>query len=347
MLRVNKKERKLKESTALYLDYRINGERFIENSKLHLYHGTDERTRQANKDTLMRFEVLRNRLESKLLNGYVPIRADKQKTDFFIYYQEHFIKFPTRERRAASVLKKLKAFYKKPQLPIAYIDESFLSKFRDFLETHLTGETPHNYFKLLSRVLHYATKDRLFDTNPAADVKIKRREGILKDVLTMDELRLLAASNCSNDNVKRAFLFCCFTGLRYCDVSRLQWQHIGDDKLSIKQAKTGFNVEVDLHDNAKRFMGEAGRPDQLLFNLPTTLNGCNKVLKAWVLKTNIDKKITWHCGRHSLACNLVAAGVELQKIAGILGHVTFKHTVKYTKQADLKLRNAIMKIPLL
>ena len=345
MLRVIKKERKLKDSIALYLDYRIDGVRHIDNTKLHLYNGNDDRTKQTNKDNLLRFEILRNRLETQLLNGYVPVKIDKQKKDFFKYFEEHFRKYPTRERRAASVLKKLKVFYKKPQLPIAYINESFLTQFRDFLEETLTGETPHNYFKLLSRVLHYATKDRLFDTNPAADVKIKRREGILKNVLTMDEIRILAEAPCSNDNVKRAFLFCCFTGLRYCDVSRLQWQHITGDKLSIKQAKTGFNAEVDLHDNAKLFMGEIGNSYHLIFNLPTTLNGCNKVLKAWVLKSGINKKITWHCGRHSLACNLVSNGVDVLIISKILGQTTSKHTFKYIKLADMKLKNAIMKIP--
>lgn len=259
MLRVIKKERKLKKSVALYFDYRVNGKRYVEPANLHLYYNNDEQTKQKNKENLLRFEILRNQLETKLLNGYVPIPANKLKTDFFQYFQSHFIKYPTRERRAASVLKKLKAFHKMPQLPITYINEDFLLKFKEFLELSLTGETPHNYFKLLSRVLHYATKEKLFEINPATDIRIKRKEGTLKNVLSIEEIRTLANTNCSNPAVKNAFLFCCFTGLRYCDVSRLQWQHILNDKLTITQAKTSFKVEVDLHDSAKKFMGLAGQ----------------------------------------------------------------------------------------
>ncbi|PQJ10793.1 hypothetical protein CJD36_012550 [Flavipsychrobacter stenotrophus] len=347
MIHVIKKERKGKKGIALCFDYRVNGVRYVESTDLHLYYATDDATKQLNKDTLMRFEIRRNKLEAKLLQGYIPLPANRQKTDFFKYFEEHFITYPTRERRAVSVLKKLKAFHKKEQLPITSIDESFLEKFKSFLENHLTGETPHNYFKLLSRVLHYATKDRLFDTNPAADIKIKRLEGITKNVLTMDELRLLTDFECSNDGVKRAFLFCCFTGLRYCDVSRLQWQHISDGKLTMVQAKTKFKVEFDLHDNALFFMGIARDPQQLIFDLPTTLNGCNKVLKGWVLKAGIDKKITWHCGRHTMACLLIALGVNDTAISKVLGQTSTKHLRNYTKRADFNLKSAISKIPLL
>jgi integrase len=234
-----------------------------------------------------------------------------------------------------------------PQLPITYINEDFLLKFKEFLELSLTGETPHNYFKLLSRVLHYATKEKLFEINPATDIRIKRKEGTLKNVLSIEEIRTLANTNCSNPAVKNAFLFCCFTGLRYCDVSRLQWQHILNDKLTITQAKTSFKVEVDLHDSAKKFMGLAGQSHELIFNLPTTLNGCNKVLKLWVQKAGISKKITWHCGRHTLACNLVKQGVDVLVVSKILGQTSCKHTYKYIKQADLKLRDALQKLPVI
>lgn len=345
MVNVIKRERKLKNSIALYLDYRVNGERIQEATGLHIFPPKDERTKQLNKENLIRFEKLRAERQNQLLNGVVPLPIDRKKVDFFKYYEEYYVKFPTKERRADAVLKKLKSFHKRPALPIAVIDESFLVRFKGYLEEHLTGETPHNYFKQLCKVIRYATKERYFAVNPAEDIRMKRKDGIPKNVLTIDELKILVNSDCPNNAVKSAFLFSCFTGLRYCDIAQLRWKHISSETLTLVQAKTGYIVSVDLHDNAKGFLPAHASPEDKVFDLPTTLNGCNQTLKKWVYSSGIDKKITWHCGRHTFGTNLINHGADIVSASSLLGQRSIKHTQRYVKLADSMKRQAIQVLP--
>lgn len=345
MINVIKRERKLKNSIALYLDYRINGQRIQEPTGLHIYEVKNERTKQLNKENLIRFEKLRTERQNQLLNNLVPLPIDRKKVDFFKYYEDYHVKFPTKERRADAVLKKLKKFYDKPTLPVAIIDESFLVRFKTHLEGTLSGETPHNYFKLLCKVIKFATKEQYFSINPAEDIRMKRRDGIPKNVLTIDELKILNSSSCSNNEVKIAFLFSCFTGLRYCDIANLKWKHINNDKLVLIQAKTGYIVNVDLHSNAKGFLPNIGNTEENVFQLPTTLNGCNKTLKNWVYSAGIDKKITWHCARHTFGTNLILHGADIVSTSSLMGQRSIKYTQRYIKLADSMKRQAIQLLP--
>jgi len=347
MINVIERQRKLKNSIALYLDYRIGGKRIQEPTGLHIYPGNDEVTKQLNKDNRIRFQLLQNERQNELLNGIVLLPVNKQKIDFIQYYREYFIKFPTKERRANAVLKKLISFHKGNVLPLAAINEPFLLRFKNFLESNLTGETPHNYFKLLCKVIRYATKERLFAVNPAEDIPIKRMEGVPKDTLTIEELRTLYNCECSNDGVKRAFLFCCFTGLRYSDVSILKWENVQDGILSIVQAKTQHGLTAELHDNALCLLGKEKQPTELVFSLPTTANGYNKVVKNWVKKAGIEKHITAHCGRHTFATLLVMNGVDILSVSKVMGHKTIKYTQRYTRVDDNMRKKAIQMLPVI
>lgn len=58
------------------------------------------------------------------------------------------------------------------------------------------------------------------------DWKIKfDRHAMRKEVLTEVELRKLATTDCGNNDVKRLFLFCCNTGLRFGDAKALTWHN--------------------------------------------------------------------------------------------------------------------------
>lgn len=64
----------------------------------------------------------------------------------------------------------------------------------------------------------------------------------------------------------------------------------------------------------------------------TTQSGpLNKRLKLLCEKASINKKITLHCLRHSIATHLLESGMELEKIAQFLGHVGLEATQVYTR----------------
>ena len=52
--------------------------------------------------------------------------------------------------------------------------------------------------------------------------KIEWKE-VKKEYLTLDEVKLLAATPCRIPVLKRASLFACMTGLRISDILQLKW----------------------------------------------------------------------------------------------------------------------------
>ena len=98
----------------------------------------------------------------------------------------------------------------------------------------------------------------MLTVSPALEIYNKKSLGLSKDVLTSEEIQILANTYCGNPEVKRAFLFACFTGLRYCDVKEVTWGHINNQNLKIKQAKTGKPVSINLNTTAQKLIGESG-----------------------------------------------------------------------------------------
>lgn len=88
--------------------------------------------------------------------------------------------------------------------------------------------TLHLHKSTLVRMLNAAVKEGVMDKN--SFYALGRHERIAKqqaerDYLTKEELLALIETPTTNATTKRAFLFCCFTGLRYSDVSALTWRN--------------------------------------------------------------------------------------------------------------------------
>ena len=109
-----------------------------------------------------------------------------------------------------------------------------------------------------------------------------------KDILTLTELKQLSSTPTESNEVKRAFLYSCVTGLRWCDVKSLKWESIdlNNNRLRIVQSKTENEVVIPLNERALELLGTP--KSGLVFTLPSA-NGANKTLKAWVKRAKIDK----------------------------------------------------------
>ena len=105
---------------------------------------------------------------------------------------------------------------------------------------------------------------------------------------------------------------------------------------------------VDLNKTALKLIGEPQSADSKVFELPTD-TACNKTLKAWVKRAGINKHITWHCARHSLAVNLLTlkgdSKPDIKTVSSILGHSSLKHTEKYTRIVDEIKKDAVNALP--
>ncbi|MBD0333285.1 MAG: tyrosine-type recombinase/integrase, partial [Chitinophagaceae bacterium] len=203
---------------------------------------------------------------------------------------------------------------------------------------HSTGETSGSYFNRFKKMVKQAYRQKLIPHNPAAEVRTVMGKAKRKDILTLEEIQTIAATPTDSSEVRRAFLFSCVTGLRWVDVSSLTWSKINyrGKYMVLRQSKGEDEVEelhTNLNETAMKLIGTPGRPEELVFQLPTA-NGANKTVKAWVKRAGIQKKITWHNGRHSFGTNLVFHGSDVTVASSLLGHTSLRHTQRYVKAAN-------------
>ncbi|HEY9000790.1 MAG TPA: site-specific integrase [Mucilaginibacter sp.] len=332
---------------SLYLDIYENSERIYDFLKIHIF--KKPRTpleTQLNKDNLKLAETIRAKREIQINSSgsdYVP--RHKQKVNFLLYF-ETFAKNYTKKdfRLVQGAFKYFKEFVNVEYLKPAEVTEDLLLKFKEFLESRLKGETPANYFSKLKKVIRQAHKEKVFIDNPALYIVNKKNDNIKKDILTAEEIQVLANTDCSNPEVKKAFLFSCVTGLRFCDISNLKWENIHGDMMKITQQKTNVPALINLNSTAIRLLGTRALNKDLVFSLPSH-TACLKHLRNWVNDAKITKKITWHCARHSFGSNLLYYGTDAKTASGLLGHTSMKYTERYLHIANSRKEQAINNLP--
>lgn len=308
----------------------------------------DQTQKAFNKEALSILEAKKSQMTldmQAIASGYVP--AHKLKSNFIEYFAD-YVKNNERpgNRSLSCCLEGFKKFLGKEHVSAGEITENLCERFRNYLLDNLNGETPADYFMRFKRVLRAATKEGYFRANPAEEVKTKAHPSGQKDILEASEYVKLMKFPCSNQEVKRAAIFSLYTGLRWCDVTPLTWADVKQNSILLKaQKKTGFRVEVPLHENAKLSLGEPKSKNSAVFNLPTA-NGANKALGEWVKRAGIDKHITWHSLRHSMSVLLQDAGVDVATVAGLLGHQSTKYVHKtYQRYKGKSGEEAIKKLP--
>ncbi|HEY9117393.1 MAG TPA: site-specific integrase [Roseivirga sp.] len=339
-------------TTSLYLDIYHNGKRHKEFLKeCKLTKSSNPADRQANREKLALAKKIQTKRAQELeSNNYDVIPAHKSKVDFITYF-EHYIEGYTKrdKRNMQGACNKFKDFMKSRginAITLQQLNENIIHQYAEYLKDNCNGEGASSYFARFKKMLRQAVREKIILRNPATDITIKREEGIKKDVLNIEELKRLIATPNSNREVRSAFIFSCFTGMRWADVVELKWKHIDleQQRLSKLQSKTDIKLNVLLHDTAIAALPSPGKPDELIFKLPSH-TGALKNLRNWVNKAELNKHITWHCARHSFATNLILHETDIYSVSNLMGHNSIKYTGRYVRIAEEMKRKAIDNLP--
>jgi len=249
-----------------------------------------------------------------------------------------------------SALKHLKDF-SRGDVSFNEIDERWLEKFKEYLLGKVSQNSAQVYYQVLKRILNKAKREKIIITNPADFVDNIKSKDVKRDFLTEYELVKLAETPCKKQEIKRAFLFSCFTGLRFSDIKGLTWGNIDlhNDIIETRQQKTGEIIYIPLSDTAKDLLNsDAGKlhhlPNVPVFNLPDRWY-YNYVLKKWFGSAMIEKNASSHIARHTFATLNITKGANIFTVSKLLGHKTLKTTEIYSKVIDDKKREAINKLP--
>jgi integrase/recombinase XerD len=335
---------------SLYLDLYNGEQRKYEFLKLYLYkRAKDDLEKHHNKAVMQTAENIRAKRELQAgaeQNGVAP--ALRQKVNFLAYMQGYIDRYTKKDKRMIHyALKYLQEFAATDYLSSKSITENFCRDFRNWMDIHpnLNGETPYDFFARFKKVIKQAVRDGVFGVNPAQEVPNKKPENIVaKDILSVEEMQAMAKAECGNEQVKRAFLIACNTGLRFSDVKSLQWKHYQEGRLKIIQNKTQKPVIINLNNTVQRLLGQLGKPNDFIFTLPSH-TGVLKSLRMWKERAGISKTVTFHVARHSFATNLIIFGADISSASSLLGHTSFEHTQKYVRIVESLKQDAVNRLP--
>ena len=364
-------------NTSLFLDIYRDGRRSKEYLKLYLIPGKDAASKLQNEETLRTANAIKAQRVVAMQNnehGFANpgLRAKVNFLDYLEHQAQRYKEAGSRAyaRTVRNTIIHLTR-YAGENITIGHVDKKYLSGFIDYLNgasskyyhTDKDGTTRRRTLSQASRALYFnavvialnrAVKDDIIPSNPAHKIPEADRpkEGqATKEYLTLDEVQKLEATPCKYPELKRAFLFSCFCGLRMSDVRRLRWQDIhttadGQKQVETVQQKTGEPIYIPLSNNALRYLPDDSRSTEQdrIFILPH-VSTIEKYLSVWGKNAGITKHLTYHVSRHTNATLMLTYGADIYTVSKLLGHTNVKTTAVYAKIVDENKRKAVNLIP--
>ena len=350
-------------NVSLYFDMYYMGARKKEGLKLYLVPEVNAAAKLQNRNTLKLAEQIKaERILDIQQHGLVNWESVKKGRMTLAAWVEKYTKDENgltpasmrSKRNAQARVEQYLLYIGKPNLALKEVDKDFCKGFIAFLKTctfnngkkTLGSTTCRIFMNRLAAALNMAVREGLIDNNPfkLLDAKEKpQKKSAMREFLTIEELRTLIATPCRYEIVKKAFLFSCFTGLRYSDMMALKWNEIhkaADGKtlyIEHEQVKTKNMVTIPLSNEALKWMPRKSKGDERVFHqLRITSTTVEVVLGEWMQEAGIQKHITYHCSRHTAATLLLTLGADLYTVSKILGHRSIRMTEVYAKIVDKK-----------
>ena len=173
-------------------------------------------------------------------------------------------------------------------------------------------------------------------------------EPVNRGFLTDEEILLIANKDLGISRlelVRDIFIFSCFTGLAYIDVSNLTPDHIvtlGNKQwIMTQRQKTSVETNVLLLDIPKAIIAKYGGKtyrNGKLFPMLTNQK-TNSYLKEIADICGIKKNLTFHLARHTFATMSLSKGVPMESVSKMLGHTNIRTTQIYARITNKKIEH--------
>jgi site-specific recombinase XerD len=245
----------------------------------------------------------------------------------------------------------LKWKYNLSDINIRDINHEFITDFDFFLRTvrKCANNSTVKYIKNFKKIIRICIANGWLDKDPFARYKTKLKE-VDRAFLSEEELDTIREKEFRSsrlDQVKDIFLFSCFTGLAYADVSKMSQDNIsigidGEKWLYINRTKTDTPSRIPLLPIPLEILNKyKSHPHCINRNklLPVLSNQkMNGYLKEIADCCGIQKELTYHIARHTFATTVTLNNdVPIETVSKMLGHKNLRTTQHYAKLLDKKV----------
>jgi len=263
---------------------------------------------------------------------------------------------------------------KRKDMYLSQLDYKFIIDFEIFLRQRepnpgqrpCGNNTVMKHIERLRKMINIALKNDWIVKDPFRRFE---RHIINKDrqCLEFEELETIKNLEFERDGhqiVRDTFIFSCYTGLAFADVSQLSNDHLvtdieGEKWIEMVRQKTanfsGKKFYVLLLPEAieliKKYKGHpmasyTGTVFPLFSNQAT-----NRYLKVISVKANLNFALTYHIARHTFATTVTLEnGVPMESVSKMLGHSSIRTTQIYSKvkkkkvSSDMKILRERLKL---
>ena len=253
----------------------------------------------------------------------------------------------------------LRAKFNLEDFRLIYLNFSFIKDFEFFIKSYqptdhqrkMGHNTAMKHLQRLRKMVTMAYHHEWIPKDPFVRFKssyVKKR----REFLTREELQSIEDFQSSINRlniVKDIFLFSCYTGLSYIDITKLTMDNIGMDFdgnqwIETERQKTKTALKIPLLNQAKDILKRyQGHPKTVHSKtlLPRYSNQkLNSYLKEIADFCGIKKHLTFHIARHTFATTITLTnGVPIETVSKLLGHTKLATTQIYARVVDKKVKD--------
>ncbi|BAP29940.1 tyrosine type site-specific recombinase [Chryseobacterium sp. StRB126] len=235
------------------------------------------------------------------------------------------------------------------------LDLKFVQDYEFYLKTEksLALATVNKMIQRFRKVVKIAISQGIIDRDPFVGYKVKR---VKKEIvyLTTEELKKLEMYQFKAERLQTVadmFIFCCYTGLAYNEMTNLEKSHIvkgfdGNEWINMKRLKTQQTLSIPLLTKSKFIIEKYNNAHEVKV-LPSFSNQkFNAYLKEIADIVGIEKRLTHHLARRTFATTvLLFNDVPMEIVSELLGHskitITQEH---YAKVVNKKVSEQMNKL---
>jgi integrase/recombinase XerD len=233
---------------------------------------------------------------------------------------------------------------------IKKINQQDILDFYEYLQTRplkrrtgaLSEAMINHYVFSLKTFFSWLEQTQQIKYNPISNLKFKRPKVNTREPLSKEEILQLyeATKNSKEIAILHLFYSC---GLRRTEAENLNTSdiHFTQNLLYVREGKGAKRRVIPITEKVKKelenyFVNEREKinEDVFIFNRNNQrMKGdqYNKTLKKLLQRTEIEKEITLHHLRHSIATHLLENGLSIEFVRDFLGHTHLEATQIYAK----------------
>lgn len=239
------------------------------------------------------------------------------------------------------------------------IDPEDITTFYEYLKERPHKRKPgglsevyiHHHIYTLKVFFNWQLEKGALQTNPISALEFPRPKSKQREILSIEEIKEIYGytENLREKAILGVYYGC---GLRRSEGAALDLKdiHFRTNLLYVREGKNSRRRAVPISEKVKEDLYNYVTKERFTRNGETAFlcnvqggrmssENLNKTVRQLIERAGIQKEITLHCLRHSIATHLLENGLSIESVRDFLGHKFLESTQIYTRINNRQLWN--------